>query len=149
MDLTYDCAACHQPSTQPHFGESCESCHTPDGFELANLEDYHPAPLEGNHATLDCAACHGANIDLVFECAVCHQPPQDHAETACDTCHTPEGWAQSVTQILAQSPQIPHALEGLEDCQVCHSPSGEALPAPADHVGFVNEVCTLCHKEAP
>jgi hypothetical protein len=150
LDLTFDCVECHQPPTEPHFGEQCADCHTPEGFEQPNLTDFqHPVPLEGNHATLDCQACHSAGFDLTFECAACHQPPENHFGATCEDCHTPEGFVESATSVFGPAPEIPHALEGLEDCMLCHDPAGESVPAPADHSDFVSDQCTLCHQVAP
>jgi hypothetical protein len=146
----YECANCHQPPAQPHFGEDCEDCHTLAGFELATLDNFqHPVPLEGEHAVLDCMACHAADLGPTFECAACHRPPENHPEAACDTCHTPEGWGASAASIVARSPQIPHALVGLDQCLLCHDPAGRAVPAPTDHKAFTSEQCTLCHQVAP
>jgi hypothetical protein len=209
----YKCANCHQPPMEPHFGENCEECHTPAGFELAELADFkHPVPLEGAHETLDCRACHTTGKSLTYKCANCHQPPsethfgpdcedchtptrfedatippelhpvpligahqratcdvchaegqrvpeyvcsnchrppENHLEGACDTCHTPEGWAESAASLVAQAPQIPHPLDGRDDCLLCHDPAGQIEPAPANHKDFINEQCTLCHKPVP
>jgi hypothetical protein len=49
----------------------------------------HPVTLEGAHADLDCTACHSSAQSLTYRCADCHQPPENHPEGACDTCHTP------------------------------------------------------------
>ena len=69
----YQCANCHQPPMEPHFGQQCKDCHTPAGFELAELADFeHLVPLEGAHATLDCKACHTADQSLTYKCANCH-----------------------------------------------------------------------------
>ncbi len=146
----FECANCHQPPTQPHFGTTCEDCHTPEGFELATLDNFqHPVPLEGEHATLDCMACHVGQPDAAFECATCHRPPENHVEQACDTCHTPQGWRESAAPLVAESPQIPHTLVGLDQCLLCHDPTGQAVPAPAGHTAYHVTQCTLCHKAAP
>jgi hypothetical protein len=150
LDLTYECAACHEPPAEPHFGEMCEDCHRPDGFKPAPIAGFqHPVPLEGEHAALECIACHSAGLELVYDCTTCHQAPENHFEVTCDACHTPEGWTESVTSILVESPSIPHPLEGLQDCLLCHDPAGRSVPAPADHVGFSNEQCGICHTPAP
>ena len=150
MDLTYECAECHRPPAEPHFGENCEECHTPEGFDQAPQGSFqHPVALEGEHATLDCMACHSAGFDLVFECANCHQPPDVHPQAACEACHTPQGWEESVTATIAAAPQIPHQLEGMSDCLLCHNPEAGPVPAPATHEGFASELCELCHEAAP
>jgi hypothetical protein len=104
-------------------------------------------PLEGAHAEADCESCHaGDDEDLSFVCAECHEPPEDHLQGACDVCHSPEGWAESASFVVSLAPEIPHELDGREDCFLCHDPEGEIQPAPANHVDYVNEQCSLCHK---
>jgi len=147
----YECANCHQPSMEPHFGEVCEDCHTPIGFKGATLPpELHPVPLIGAHLYATCDVCHAEGQRVPeYVCSNCHQPPKNHLEGTCDTCHTPEGWVESAASFVAQSPQIPHALDGLEDCLSCHDPTKDMKPVPEDHDGFANEHCTLCHKAMP
>jgi hypothetical protein len=150
FDLVYECAACHEPPSEPHFGEKCEECHTPEGFDQVQAGAVeHPVPLEGNHATLACAACHSEGAELTYDCAACHQAPENHFVTGCDACHNPEGWVQSASAIFAEAPNPPHPLEGMDDCLQCHDPDDGVVPAPESHSDYVNEQCALCHKEAP
>jgi hypothetical protein len=151
QSLTYECANCHQPPSEPHFGQACEYCHTPVGFKGATLPpELHPVPLIGAHLYATCDVCHAEGQRVPeYVCSNCHQPPENHLEGTCDTCHTPEGWVESAASIVAQSPQIPHALGGLEDCLFCHDPTKDMEPVPEDHEGFVNEQCTLCHAAMP
>jgi hypothetical protein len=146
LELTYDCAECHEPPSEPHFGDACQDCHTPEGFASPDLSGFqHPVPLEGAHAAADCMACHQAGFDLQFECAACHEPPTDHFEASCDTCHTPEGWVASATSTVAAAPEVPHPVEGLGDCYACHDPAGGALPAPGNHEEYSQAQCQICH----
>jgi hypothetical protein len=111
------------------------------------LDDFeHPVVLEEVHADLDCSACHTGGQDLTYECANCHTPPENHLPGTCDTCHNPEGWAQSASALVSVAPEIEHELDGREDCLVCHDPAGNVVPAPSNHVDYGNEQCTLCHK---
>ena len=51
--------------------------------------------------------------------------------------------------VVAQGgpPTIPHALEGRQDCLICHSTGvGGAPKFPADHTGRTNDMCQVCHK---
>jgi hypothetical protein len=150
FDLVYDCAECHEPPSEPHFGEQCEDCHTPEGFDQVETEAIeHPVALVGNHATLDCMACHSEGFDLTYECAECHEPPEDHFETACEACHNPEGWIESVTATLGEVPEVPHPLAGMDECLVCHDPEEGPVPAPENHIAYSVEQCTFCHRSAP
>jgi hypothetical protein len=46
---------------------------------------------------------------------------------------------------LLQIPEVPHPLEGREDCLACHGP-GQVQPFPEDHEGRTNDSCTMCHQ---
>lgn len=154
QSLVYECANCHEPPSASHFGPNCEECHTPTGFAGATIPPgLHPIELTGGHLRATCDVCHAEGTRVPeYICSNCHRPPDDHLEGACDTCHTPEGWPDSATSLTASAPEIPHGLDGMEDCStVCHNPEGEIEPMPASHKnsGYVNEQCQLCHKPAP
>ncbi|MCL7454748.1 MAG: cytochrome c3 family protein [Anaerolineae bacterium] len=145
--LEYVCANCHQPPTEPHFGPSCEDCHTPTSFSEATLPpELHPVPLEGAHAEADCESCHtDPDADLDYICADCHEPPENHLEGSCDACHSPDGFVESASFLVGLAPEIPHGIAGRDDCLLCHDPDGDIQPAPSNH-DYENEQCTLCHK---
>jgi hypothetical protein len=147
----YECANCHEPPMEPHFGTVCEDCHTPEGWEQADLGDFqHPVPLEGAHATLSCSDCHTAGEELTYECANCHEPPSEtHFGPDCETCHTPTSF-----QDATLPPELhPVPLVGAHQratCDVCHA-AGQRVPEyvcsnchqpPADHFG---PNCEDCH----
>jgi hypothetical protein len=147
-ELTYECANCHKPPGETHFGPDCEECHTPTRFADATLPpELHPIPLVGGHQRATCDVCHAEGQRVPeYICSNCHKPPENHLPGECDTCHNPEGWAESVSLIVSLAPQIPHELEGRDDCLLCHDPAGQVKPAPRNHVDYINEQCTLCHK---
>jgi hypothetical protein len=146
----YVCSNCHEPPSQPHFGENCEDCHTPEGFKPANLSNFqHPVTLVGAHAEADCMSCHAAGLDLEYECANCHQPPPDHFAASCDTCHTPEGFAESAATVIQAAARVPHSLEDMQRCLECHGPDGVAPTIPDNHQDFKNNLCLLCHEGKP
>jgi hypothetical protein len=147
-ELTYECAACHQPPSETHFGPNCEDCHTPEGFEGAEIPpELHPVPLVGAHLRATCDVCHAEGQQVPeYVCSNCHRPPEDHFPAECSTCHTPEGWVESASSMVGSAPEIEHELEGREDCLLCHDPAGNVKPAPSSHTDYINEQCTLCHK---
>ncbi len=52
------------------------------------------------------------------------------------------------TAALAQ-PVIPHAIEGRNDCLMCHETGIAGAPrVPADHAGRNNSTCLICHRVA-
>ncbi len=107
-----DCYSCHvndyagtqnPPHSSSGFGTSCEQCHTPIGWGAGGFL-HTTFPLQGQHASLACSACHGNGIyaGTPRDCYSCHaddyagtQNP-DHAAagfgTNCEQCHTPATW---------------------------------------------------------
>lgn len=149
QELTYECANCHQPPSETHFGPNCEECHTPTSFEEATLPpEKHPVPLIGAHLRATCEVCHAEGQRVPeYVCSNCHKPPEGHFGKTCDTCHTPEGWVESAASITALAPKIPHGLEDRENCLLCHGPAEEIKAERFEHTNFVEEQCTLCHKQ--
>ncbi len=147
-ELTYECANCHEPPSESHFGTNCEECHTPAGFEDATLPpELHPVPLIGAHQRATCDVCHAEGQRVPeYICSNCHKPPENHLPGKCDVCHTPEGFAESAAFIVNVAPSIEHGLDGRDDCLMCHDPGGQIRPAPSNHGDYQNEQCTLCHK---
>jgi len=45
------------------------------------------------------------------------------------------------------APTIPHQLEGVAECQMCHGLEG-MKPFPQNHTAFTVDMCTNCHKPA-
>ena len=90
-------------------------------------------------------------------CMMCHKAgamepvpdaPADHAERPndiCLMCHAADAAVQTTAPVA-----IPHALEGRDNCMMCHKAGAmEPVPdAPADHEGWDNAYCTLCHEAA-
>ena len=147
-ELTYECADCHQPPSETHFGPNCEECHTPTSFGDATLPpELHPVPLVGAHQRATCDVCHADGQRVPeYVCSNCHKPPENHLPGTCDTCHTPEGFAESAALLVSVAPEIEHPLEGRDDCLMCHDPAGQIRPAPSNHTDYENEQCVLCHK---
>jgi hypothetical protein len=147
----FECANCHEPPGEPHFGPVCEDCHTPEGFEGAGWGDFeHPMPLEETHASLGCDDCHVTGQELSAECSACHEPPSaDHYGPACEDCHTPAGFTGA--RLPAEDHPVP--LVGAHQaasCDGCHTDSQEkpstvcsdCHEAPVNHL--VGE-CSICH----
>jgi hypothetical protein len=106
--------------------------------------------LEGAHQRAACASCHAEGQQSPeYVCSDCHQPPENHLSGPCTICHTPQGWTSSAAFLVNLVPQFSHALEGQENCLMCHDPAGEIKPAPCNHGDYANEQCVLCHKAVP
>ena len=120
-DFTTDmCQMCHQ------LGEVAQQSAIGPGIPhaIAGLED-------------QCLACHASDSVKPF-------PAHHEGFTAgmCQMCHQPG----DVTSQSAIGPDIPHSIEGQENqCTVCHA-SDSIKPFPANHEGFSNAVCQMCHQ---
>jgi hypothetical protein len=144
--LGSECADCHQPPEGGHYGMDCQECHTPASFAEAHLPD-HPLALVGAHQTAACADCHVDGVQSPeYVCSNCHGRPAGHLSGRCEVCHTPAGWAESISFVTRLTPLIPHELEGKSGCLMCHDLESEMLPAPSNHGDYENEQCVLCHK---
>lgn len=106
-----------------------------------------PHPLEGHDA---CATCHMSGTKDV------PQAPADHEgriNNQCLFCHVPgfsinAGNGQGGTSSNG-IPNIPHPLEGRDNCLGCHSNgTGGAPKPPPDHVGRTSSQCRNCHQPA-
>ncbi len=86
------------------------------------------------------------------DCLLCHQNGDqglrlDHTGRPvdnCTSCHQPETPAAPAPPPSAVATAVPHALDGRDDCLLCHQ-SG-SLAVPGDHAGRGNETCTSCHQ---
>ena len=86
------------------------------------------------------------------QCTMCHSgamegipaAPTDHEGRGNETCLMCHGVGASIQ--TADATAIPHDLEGKDQCTMCHSGAMEGIPAPpADHEGWANETCLMCH----
>jgi len=91
---------------------------------LGQEVDHSVYPLTGEHAELNCEACHeeGQYADTPTGCGDCHEIPfdyyyADHFAGDCDECHVTDNWT-------------PFQFEHVDvvECQSCHEDQ-----APADH----------------
>jgi hypothetical protein len=137
-----DCATCHLPPSEPHYGPNCATCHTPRGWEAsanAWLVGIPSAPHRVDAAT-DCLSCHGD--------AGSQPIPVSHSgmpSGSCVSCH--EGLPATLLV------KVPHVVGEADTCQACHG-EGQLQPASALHENIPADSCLTCHeggvlKEAP
>jgi hypothetical protein len=165
------CADCHRPD--PHGGQfskraggsECTSCHTVDGFKPAvfGLKEHASTayPLQGRHATLQCAQCHipkgkATVYKMKFQqCTDCHR--DEHAGqfaapphfNSCEHCHTPQRFVPS-TFGLRRHNETPFGLSGSHvavACGDCHQPSAGFRPKPTARYHWQDLACTSCHAD--
>lgn len=160
------CTDCHR---DPHAGRltnACDACHTPRGWTGGELLFSHATgstfPLEGRHATVECARCHkpadpGAKLasarfkGLGRACIDCHEDPhRQQFATHCTRCHSPAGWGREHLDFDhdedSSFPLV--ARHASVDCVKCHKPAeaGAALGS-APFRGLRSASCVDCHQD--
>ncbi|HUC29729.1 MAG TPA: hypothetical protein VMR80_09105 [Candidatus Acidoferrum sp.] len=157
------CIDCHKDPHHGSFTQPCESCHSTVGWKKISLQGVNERfdhsktkyPLEGKHATVDCAQCH-ANGDfkkpLVFgKCSDCHKPDPHNGQFAkrhgggeCFPCHAVQGWKPSTFGVKEHATSA-YPLQGGHArvaCDKCHIPKGKDT---LFKVKF--DKCTNCHTD--
>ncbi|MBE7470327.1 MAG: hypothetical protein DPW09_12935 [Anaerolineae bacterium] len=145
-----DCAICHDaesvrplPAEHPGYEQSlCTLCHQPTltdtpGETVAKISVPNiPHRVEGQEEK--CLTCHEPDAVSPF--------PQSHVEWSVETCLFCHQTA-AITEAEDDEgrPQIPHTLEGREDCLLCHS-LDSIKPFPPNHENRSVEKCQNCHK---
>ncbi len=147
--LDFDaCSDCHADPHRGRLGAVCSTCHTTAGWGGGDRtgfdHDRTRFPLRGDHARLDCGACHGGSASggvavtiagrrlsglteaALDRCATCHADPhagQLAARTGgCAECHTVDGFLPA-TFGLEEHRATGFPLEGAHravPCDACH-----------------------------
>lgn len=140
------CADCHAKAEPQfindhtaQFGNDCLACHDGTG-EMANFDHAQVWPLDGQHAALDCTACH---INQVFvgtasECVACHAEPLIHAGLFgldCANCHTAVAWQPA--RLRQHTFPLNHGEQGELACETCHTTT------------YTEYTCYNCHEHDP
>lgn len=146
------CAGCHLADYQgapDHEAKglptTCDTCHSPVAWEGAEFE--HVWPLEGEHAGVTCASCHGGGVydGTPKTCDGCHLPEflatkdPDHLAaglpTTCDACHTVSGWEPAALDHDQYWPLLGQHAQA--DCASCHTAGYDGTPS----------ACVGCHGD--
>ena len=114
-------------------------CHTGNG-EFTNFDHNQVWLLDGQHATLQCTACH---INKLFqgtarECVGCHAEPDIHVGlfgTNCTTCHTAQAWQPA--RLTQHTFPLDHGEQGEIACVTCHATT------------YTEYTCYNCHEHEP
>lgn len=121
------------------FGAGCLDCH--DGVDrLSNFDHAQVFPLEGVHASIDCAACHQKQVfsGTPSECVNCHAEPEIHVGSfglQCQYCHTVEAWTPA--NLRFHNFPLDHGDGGEVACATCHLDS------------YATYTCYGCHEHQP
>lgn len=181
LDRTYlglitSCESCHE-SENPHGTQfaprTCDACHDPGRWEAPPSFDHAATAfsLQGRHATVACADCHGSGDQARFSplpyqtCNGCHTDPHAGAMSgACSSCHTTAGWHELASGSVGSSfdhTRTSFALRGAHaraGCEACHRtgrpPSSELVrityrpgTATRSYPLPVSNSCFACHVD--
>ena len=167
--LPAQCAGCHNDPHGGQFEESCETCHSDNGWKGPWLADFHGKDtshaLTGKHAGVDCAKCHALPAEeaklaearfegLPETCEGCHSDPhKGQMQSPCATCHTDFGWegAQSAFSHELHADYAPDSIHAALSCAACHG-SGDSVvyrPLPKTCEGCHIDVAEAIYGAAP
>jgi hypothetical protein len=149
------CENCHKDVHKGKFGNDCQSCHVTSGFHVINQKafDHNKTnyPLVGKHQSVNCAKCHGNDLNSKprhQNCVDCHSDYHNGEFTFeakvkdCSKCHTVNGFEPS-TFTIAEHNQIDFKLTGSHlavPCKSCH------YKVDKWHFRQIGEKCIDCHK---
>ncbi len=155
------CYGCHKQDDahDGQLGTACEACHTPQGWDQATFDHAKSAfPLEGKHQQVKCEQCHVNNVfkGTPTTCVACHKQDDAHdgqLGTACEACHTPQGWDQATfdhaksafplkgkhQQVKCEQCHVNNVFKGTPTtCVACHKQDDA-------HNGAFGTDCAACH----
>jgi hypothetical protein len=129
------------------FSNDCGECHNPAGWKPAKFD--HEWPLEGKHATVVCAGCHGdppTYEGTPTACVDCHREDYDSSPypghsafaTTCQDCHTTTAWKPASGSHPESKFPIKSGAHKVVDCMDCHN-------ATLGPNGKGNADCVGCH----
>ena len=154
------CRDCHgedhgnQLAARPDRG-ACDACHrvagwTPSTFSVAQHASLR-LKLEGRHADIACAACHGPErkglpplpppqalgkagvafkVKEEIECAACHVDPHDGRYPRCQDCHGVRSFRPSAVDVATHR-RYKFSLDGAHAAVACVDCHGEMKHPPA------------------
>jgi len=171
--LPQDCKSCHA-AKDPHAGQfeaDCSACHTtaswtPTSFDHNSID----FKLDGKHQAVECNTCHkdlGLSGNRLYkglptDCFSCHakdEPHEGRFGSACETCHTTQGWFPAKFDHNLASFHLDGKHSAVA-CEACHNqtgPTGRPLykGTPTDcaachnkddaHAGSLGTACADCH----
>jgi len=164
------CADCHKDVHHGQFTDraskgECSECHNVEGWKpsVFGVKEHKTSryPLEGKHATVECAKCHiPAGKDTVYNvkfanCTDCHKDAHDGQfagpphNNRCEECHTVQGFQRSLFTIaMHQKTKFP--LTGAHAAVPCNECHKQGLAHRTDKIlpfHFADKTCTACHQD--
>ena len=155
--LSTDCASCHlkdyetaRPLDHRAAGlpVTCDRCHGMDNWRALSFDHarFTKFPLDGAHATVDCATCHvgGRFQGTPADCFSCHVAQftstrdPDHVKAGfpkdCSTCHSVVNWSGARFDHAAMTKFALTGAHAQVDCAACHV-GGRFAGTPTDCYG--------------
>ena len=159
------CASCHADAHRGRLLQSCDTCHTPAGWDVTRPLEIHRMtrfPLTGMHVLADCSECHvRANehrwSDAPIDCFACHEKDYRrpdiepvHVGTAtsppisrdCSLCHRAVAW-------------VPAGATGTSSSPLAGAAGGPRAAPPGHDLRFAiafgphrGAACDDCHASA-
>jgi hypothetical protein len=164
------CMDCHKDAHNGQFSDrplkgECSECHKVDGWKpsLFGVKEHQtsPYPLEGKHATVECAKCHiPAGKETVYKvkfasCMDCHKDAHDGQfadapyNNRCEDCHTVQDFHRSLFTI-AKHEKTRFPLSGAHTAVPCNQCHKVGLAGRTDKIlpfRFTDRTCTACHQD--
>lgn len=151
------CADCHKDPHLGQFAQTCDTCHTVNGFKPAKF-DHGKFKLELAHA-IACTECHKMEkgtfpagkgqairyLPMKTDCASCHKDVhQGQLGAKCETCHNVStfkmgGFDHSKTRFPLDT------VHAKVECAKCHAKDPKT---GAVHYKPIETTCVTCHASA-
>ncbi len=167
-ELPSTCVDCHEEDDthEGTFGTDCESCHDSNLWPKITFDHAQKTSfaLEGQHAVVDCKACHTTTLfepELQQVCVSCHQKDDEHKGrngSNCADCHFTSNWSTSNFDHDTKTKFPLNDAHVRVTCEACHlEPVTKALPGVTCidchrdddvHEDSLGENCSACHNEA-
>ncbi len=168
--VSSDCYACHKKDDKhkESLGRDCGSCHSERGWKEQIKFDHDKTsfPLLGEHAKIECKACHKSAVykEAPKECIGCHRKDDKHERTLgdkCGDCHIERDWKTTQGRFNHDRTKFKlrnaHAEAKLK-CNACHKDLRSYRNTPLDcyschkkddkHEGQQGKACEQCHSDA-
>jgi hypothetical protein len=156
------CTSCHTDVHKNKFGQDCQKCHTPSGWQNYNMVNFNHSktnfPLLGKHRSLACEKCHAPNqplkISQYSQCRDCHsnyhqgQFSSQLSAKDCKACHSEKGFVP-VRFSIADHAETRFSLEGAHlatPCNACHQKINLNANNETVKFQFVSIRCIDCHR---
>ncbi len=162
LGLKTECKNCHSDKHRGQLGSDCQNCHLSTSWKPTENfnHDASQFKLIGMHIKVTCKKCHPtvsestevANVPSAYvkyknlkfgNCLDCHKDVHENRfGTACEKCHTPNGWRQLVSSDFDHN-LTRFRLKGRHidlKCEKCHKSA-----VKMDRMKF--EQCQFCHED--